>query len=55
MPSVLPFSSENDEAVDGLDEAVVGREVDLEVPDLQEARRRGPWCSRAFKAAELTE
>ena len=34
MPSVLPRSRLNENAVHGLDQAVVGREVDAQVLDL---------------------
>ena len=36
MPSVWPFSTVVGDAVDGLDDAVLGREVDLQVLDLEQ-------------------
>ena len=39
MPSVWPCSTENDDAVDGLDHAVVGVEVRPEVLDFEERHK----------------
>ena len=39
MPSTLPRSSVERHAVDGADDAVLGRELDLEVLDLEQPLR----------------
>ena len=50
-PSVSPGSERERDAVDGLHEAVVGREVDAEVLDLQERLRHYVYLTRGSRNA----